>query len=148
MRKAVGGSTRQYFSEIDENTTPEEKRNQENILFLQINKIQRNREERMKRIEYLDAMRGFTMMLVVMYHVVNFCLGGFAESFSFNQMMGEFRMPLFFFVSGFLLYRSHYIWNTQGIFSFLRKKIFVQIISPFLFLCINSYLMRSYIGGG
>ena len=28
-----------------------------------------------QRIEYIDAMRGFTMILVVYSHICNFCLG-------------------------------------------------------------------------
>lgn len=36
-----------------------------------------------KRIEYLDAMRGFTILLVVMWHVSYFGLG-FDSSDTFN----------------------------------------------------------------
>ena len=57
-----------------------------------------------QRIEYIDAMRGVTMLLVVMAHVSMFCLGLYGyNGFSFNKMLSEFRMPLFFFVSGFVL---------------------------------------------
>ena len=54
-----------------------------------------------QRIEYLDAIRGFTMLLVVYGHVKLFSfhfLGG-----SFNTFFVMISMPLFFFVSGFLL---------------------------------------------
>lgn len=89
-----------------------------------------------KRIEYIDAMRGFTMILVVLSHVSGFGLGlvGASGFTSYHAFLGQFRMPLFFFVSGFVLFKSGYDWNLANTFRFLRKKISVQILSPFLFL--------------
>lgn len=52
------------------------------------------------RIEYIDAMRGFTMLLVVCSHVETFMVGSPLKSI--NALLGEFQMPLFFFVSGFV----------------------------------------------
>ena len=54
--------------------------------------------------------------------------------------MKEFRMPLFFFVSGFVLYKQETAWNTTYILQFLKKKNNVQIISPFLFFRACMYL--------
>lgn len=94
-----------------------------------------------QRIEYIDAMRGFTMLLVVMAHVSMFCLGLYGyNGFSFNKMLSEFRMPLFFFVSGFVLFKSNYCWNLKNIGSFLRKKIVVQIVTPTFFFLVSIYL--------
>lgn len=60
-----------------------------------------------KRLEFIDAMRGFTMLLVVYSHVLIF---GYHQNeithVSFNQALSTFRMPLFFFISGFVLYNS------------------------------------------
>ena len=54
-----------------------------------------------KRIEYLDALRGFTMILVVMSHVALFNLGVDVRSDGcYHTYFQLFRMPLFFFVSG------------------------------------------------
>ena len=58
------------------------------------------------RLEWLDAMRGFTMILVVAYHVST---DGFAQNIKHSSALSFFvlfRMPLFFFVSGFLAYSS------------------------------------------
>lgn len=61
-------------------------------------------------------------------------------------------MPLFFFVSGFVLYKSEVTWNIRQIFHFLQKKISVQIISPliFFFACMYLYdkdfIVASYSG--
>ena len=85
-----------------------------------------------KRIEYLDAMRGFTILLVVMWHVSYFGLG-FDSSDTFNLQQYVFvplRMPLFFFVSGFLMYKAAFQWNYSNTAQFLKKKVLVQVISP------------------
>lgn len=90
--------------------------------------------ERTKRIEYIDAMRGFTMFLVVATHVSGFDLGfAYSDSFYYGKFFSSFRMPLFFFVSGFVLYKREFNWSLTNAISFLKKKLFVQIISPFLF---------------
>lgn len=95
-----------------------------------------------KRIEYIDAMRGFTMILVVLLHVASYDLGLlFAENTpSIHNIMQEFRMPLFFFVSGFVLYKSEINWDMNYIQQFLCKKIKVQIISPFIFFFLCMYI--------
>lgn len=87
-------------------------------------------ESSTKRIEYIDALRGFTMFLVIMSHVAGWGLNcdGYSSIFS------AFRMPLFFFVSGFVFYKVDTLWNWEQTAMFLKKKFPVQIISPFLFL--------------
>lgn len=82
-----------------------------------------------KRIEYIDAMRGFTMLLVVYSHVLVFSydnlivynlhngglsLNGGVNPLTFNSLFVLFRMPLFFFISGFILYKKDYIWNISN----------------------------------
>ena len=52
-----------------------------------------------KRIEYIDAMRGFTMLLVVMFHVEWTFWG---SDYGYNSFIEVFRMPLFFFISGWV----------------------------------------------
>lgn len=100
-----------------------------------MNNIQQSKQ---KRIKYIDAMRGFTMLLVVMTHVNGFILGLGSIPYSYYDIFMTFRMPLFFFVSGFVMYKDNYIWNTSNIIAFLNKKIPVQLISPILFLiCIS-----------
>lgn len=57
------------------------------------------------RIEYIDALRGFTMILVVFNHIEAFCLWGNQTTF-LSLLFQQFRMPLFFFVSGYLAYKE------------------------------------------
>lgn len=85
------------------------------------------------RLEWLDALRGFTMILVVAYHVAEM---GFGESWQRSSSMPFlvlFRMPLFFFVSGFLAYRATQVWNISNLGSLLWKKFKVQTIPTIVF---------------
>ncbi|MCR4592924.1 MAG: acyltransferase [Bacteroidaceae bacterium] len=97
---------------------------------------QEGRTGRGHRIEWLDAMRGFTMLLVVAYHVAQF---GFAEDEKTSAALPFlvlFRMPLFFFVSGFLAYKANFVWNIKNTLPLVGKKLHVQIIPAVIFLCI------------
>lgn len=91
-----------------------------------------------QRIEYLDAMRGFTMILVVLSHVVFFGLDN--NSIAFNEFFCSFRMPLFFFISGFLFYKKERKWDFYTIKSFVTTKFLVQIIPTCVFLSLFIYV--------
>lgn len=95
-----------------------------------------------QRIEYLDAMRGFTMILVVLSHVVFFGLNN--NSIAFNEFFCSFRMPLFFFISGFLFYKMEREWDYLTIRSFVTKKFLVQIIPTCVFLFLFLYIFDSF----
>ena len=103
-----------------------------------------------RRIEYIDAMRGFTMLLVVAHHVAAFCLGIGDYVPSIHPVLCEFRMPLFFFISGFVLYKEEAIWNASYATKFLLVKKFpAQIITTsiffFVFLIINAPRPKSVV---
>ncbi len=84
-------------------------------------------------------------MLLVVYSHVSICGMGMSDptSFSFNELFTEFRMPLFFFVSGFVFFKPDIIWNISSALGFLKKKLFVQLISPILFLCLCCFCYKS-----
>jgi len=66
-----------------------------------------------QRLEWLDALRGFTMFLVVANHTYGF---GFDTNTKYSMFMSLcllFRMPLFFFISGFLAYKASFSWNLR-----------------------------------
>jgi len=92
-------------------------------------------------------MRGMTMLLVVYSHVCHFCMGDFAMGG--NDVMFLFRMPCFFFISGWLFYgvgkrhmdsdgaalspqggsrRGAYVWSV------VRHKARVQLVPTVIFL--------------
>ena len=72
-------------------------------------------------------MRGFTMILVVFSHVLLFSFGP-NPNFSFNSIFITFRMPLFFALSGFLMYKPHRFSHANELLAFSKKKFVVQII--------------------
>ena len=97
-----------------------------------------------KRLKYIDALRGFTMCLVVFNHIENMSLGIVEDSLISNLFM-TFRMPMFFFISGYLAYKSMEWWNGKNYVSRLLTKAKVQIIPTIIFLiiaCISIYKSR------
>lgn len=59
-------------------------------------------QEKLQRIRYLDALRGFTILLVVYFHIINYSEAE-GNSFIIN-IFQNIRMPLFFCISGFFAY--------------------------------------------
>ncbi len=95
-----------------------------------------------QRIEYIDALRGFTMILVVFAHLEGFCLlkEGFGSLTPLNSLFQSFRMPLFFFVSGFIAFKTTS--HGRGGERFFRASIKkAKVIIPTLFFgLIYTYL--------
>lgn len=86
-----------------------------------------------KRIEYIDALRGFCMYLVVYSHVWTY--GYKADSSnSFDHILVNFFLALFFFVSGFVAYKKDSSW-TVGTVTEIWKRKFVQLIIPSVIFC-------------
>lgn len=91
-----------------------------------------------QRILYIDAMRGFTMILVVMGHVM-------IDSFNLErtsaicQFFTSFRMPLFFFISGYIAYKTSELWTPSFYLKRIKKKAFVQIVPALLFFTLHFF---------
>lgn len=88
-----------------------------------------------KRIQYIDAMRGFTMILVVYSHVCMFCFGDYFMAF--NKVLFLLRLPCFFFISGWLFYKIGRIWDMTTARQVISKKFMVQIIPTVIFLALH-----------
>lgn len=97
------------------------------------------------RIEFIDAMRGFTMLLVVFSHALTISFKS-DPVFSFNEIFLSFRMPLFFFLSGFLCYKSGKFMEMKENLGFIKKKFIVQMIPTFIFITIYSVLFQQPYG--
>lgn len=94
--------------------------------------------ENKKRMLWIDAMRGFSMLLVVFGHVlIPMNLSGY-NSF-LGSVLLTFRLPLFFFVSGFFAYRALNWWTYEKIGDILKRKIQAQIIGTITFLSVFQY---------
>lgn len=93
------------------------------------------------RLEWLDALRGFTMILVVANHVLGLGLGMSPKVSSSMQFLVMFRMPLFFFVSGFLAYKAGLLWDGKTLGTLLLKKIRVQTIPTVVFFLFGAVIL-------
>lgn len=93
------------------------------------------------RLEWLDALRGFTMVLVVANHVLGLGFGMSNKVSSSMQFLIMFRMPLFFFVSGFLAYKAGLLWNGKTFGTLLFKKIRVQTIPTVVFFLFGAAIL-------
>lgn len=106
-----------------------------------------------KRIEYIDAMRGFTMLLVVFGHVLTHCLNNYTEESVVYCFFERFRMPMFFFISGYIAYKATAYWDFCLFRKMLRKKAVVQLTPTFVFFSFygivhGSNLLDGFIADG
>ena len=85
------------------------------------------------RLGWLDALRGFTMILVVTNHVALKSFGMQIRWSAALQFFLLFRMPLFFFISGYLAYKASRVWNAHTLGELSLKKLRVQIIPTVVF---------------
>ena len=81
-----------------------------------------------QRIEYIDAMRGFTMILVVFAHVCHFCLGD--SRMGYNAILILFRLPCFFMISGWLFESV----SQRPFWGIAKHKAMVQLLPTVVFL--------------
>ena len=81
-----------------------------------------------QRIAYIDAMRGFTMIIVVYAHVCYFCMEG--PLMGYNRMFYLFRLPCFFMISGWLFEPV----SKRPFKEVVRHKAMVQLLPTFIFL--------------
>lgn len=99
------------------------------------------------RIEYIDALKGFAILLVVMGHVIPWSF----ESFDIAKEMTptpillwkiiySFHMPLFMFISGFLFGQTHFV-SIKEYFIKLWKKAKMLIV-PFFICGVLVYMWR------
>lgn len=99
--------------------------------------------DKQSRLQWVDAMRGFSMLVVVFGHVLlHMGIGGY-DSF-LSSVLLTFRMPLFFFVSGFFSYRLLSWWDKDKVKDILTRKVQAQIICTLAFLSVYQMV----IGGG
>lgn len=93
-----------------------------------------------KRIEYIDALRGFTMILVVYYHITQKSFN--SDGTFIDLLLVSFRMPLFFFISGFIGYRDNVVWDIRTWWVISKKKLLIQLLPTFVFGLIFAYTYR------
>lgn len=87
----------------------------------------------MKRIGYIDALRGLTMILVVFSHLY------IPNRTIINQLFINFRMPLFFFISGLISMRIDQEWNGGELRRRLGSKARTLLLPVLIFGTLYSF---------
>ena len=82
------------------------------------------------RIQWLDAMRGFTMLMVVAYHTELLAFQETEKTSAAMTLLVLFRMPLFFFVSGFLAYSSRFAATLGDVAALVWKRCAYRCFPP------------------
>lgn len=59
----------------------------------------------MKRMHYMDLLKGIAIFMVVMGHVLTMCIRDIDAATLF-KIIGEVHMPIFFFISGWFTYKT------------------------------------------
>ncbi len=95
---------------------------------------------RMKRIEYIDALRGLSMVLVVLAHVFLFMSPHHWDGSPLASIFMSFRMPLFFFVSGFFAYRAVEKWTASLTKDVFVRKVRAQILCALIFFSLFQWM--------
>lgn len=86
-----------------------------------------------ERLKVLDVIRGVTMILVVFHHVRGVTFGLYGSPSPLSEFFVAFRMPMFFFISGFVAYKAVDSWN-MGLFRRrLGKKAMVELVPTVVF---------------
>ncbi|MDE6109114.1 MAG: acyltransferase family protein, partial [Muribaculaceae bacterium] len=78
------------------------------------------------RLHYFDMLKGIAIFMVVMGHVLTMCVREIDRATLF-KFIGAVHMPLFFFISGWMTYRS------DGRGAALGKRA-AQLLVPMLFM--------------
>lgn len=94
-----------------------------------------------ERIQYIDALRGFTMILVVFAHVETFGFFNFEYETFVGRLFQSFRMPLFFFISGYISYKKDEKFSINTTLRLAARKIRVQITPTLIFGLAYTYLV-------
>ena len=93
------------------------------------------------RIQYIDVLRGIAILLVIYSHSLVLMVSSTNLS-DLNNIFLQFRMPLFFFISGFFIYRNDYS------FSLLKKRtrnrIRKQLWPTFIFWILCSAIFTDW----
>lgn len=89
------------------------------------------------RLEYLDCLRGLTMILVVYSHIIILLFN--TESLS-NNVFLRFRMPLFFFISGYFAYASY---TKSLLFRRVKNRLLQQLLPTIVIFALYVFITDS-----
>lgn len=105
-----------------------------------------------KRIEYLDATKGFAIFLMVFAHVIAWNFSDYSQVVNYSpeqtenlkiagflwQVIYSFHMPLFFMISGYLAYRLGGANNVvDALFKKSKRLLIPYLVTGFLILLVR-----------
>lgn len=94
-----------------------------------------------QRKEWIDCMRGITMLLVIITHCEFYLTSGHS---SFSDFCVVFRMPLFFFISGYFAYSQRLKFSAPGkVIEPIRRRLLGVIVPTMVFCALFSILLIS-----
>lgn len=96
--------------------------------------------QKQTRINYIDALRGLSMILVVLSHVFLSMSPTYWDGSPVASVLMSFRMPLFFFVSGFFAYKSFDRWTGNVVADLVTRKIRAQVLCTTIFFMLYQYV--------
>lgn len=98
-----------------------------------------------ERLEYIDSIKGFAILLVVMGHVIPWCFKSFEDALTASptpilvwKIIYSFHMPLFMFVSGFLFGQSHFDSSKEYVLKMWKKT--KMLLIPYIACSILVYM--------
>ncbi len=94
------------------------------------------------RVEYIDAMRGITMIVLVIEHVLVFCFGKGVDMPTLTTYLNVIMLPSFFFVSGFVSYKKNGKLNCSSTVKKIGNRFRRLIIPTFIFFLCYVYAKR------
>ena len=97
-----------------------------------------------KQIDWLAILRGLAVALVIIYHVPTFEVEKIKTPFDIFNDIFAFRMPLFFFISGYLLYHTK-VGKNGSYISIIKERV-PRIVIPYVFITL-AVLFAKYFAG-
>ena len=92
------------------------------------------------RIEYVDSIRGFAIILVVIGHILLFSYGDKPDNNWLFRLIYIFHMPLFFFISGYLTYKEKSSVTFQKLKSEFTKKTLSIFLPTITIIGISAFI--------
>ncbi|MCM1336209.1 MAG: acyltransferase [Candidatus Amulumruptor caecigallinarius] len=91
-----------------------------------------------QRQEWIDCLRGITMLMVVLVHCENELFGWHYSQLSALSSFGvSFRMPMFFFISGFFAYSRRITLNAGDMGSAVVRRMKMTLTPTLIFLLLS-----------
>lgn len=91
-----------------------------------------------KRVGYVDALRGLTMILVVFSHLY------IPNHSMINHVFINFRMPLFFFISGYISFRMDQAWSGDDVCRRVVEKCRMLLLPVLLFGMLYTFVVGEW----